>query len=127
MLPAIQTLETLANNEWRIHFMLATDLACFEGHFDAHPVLPGVVQIDWAVRFAEQLLQQPLFFAGMRNIKFMQIIKPNVPLNLLLEYLPAKHQLKFCYQKIVENNVSDCAKGIIELESSGAFLNESLG
>ena len=119
MLPALQTLETLAENQWRLSFMLDANLACFEGHFDEHPVLPGVVQIDWAVRFTEQFLQQPLIFLGMRNIKFMHIIKPNVPLNLCLEYIPTKNQLHFCYQKIMPtaNANIDCAKGIIELEA----------
>ena len=71
------------------------DLACLPGHFDTAPVVPGVVQIDWAVHFGKQLLQIPGEFAGMENIKFKQLLVPEERAELELSFDEEKQKLSY--------------------------------
>jgi 3-hydroxymyristoyl/3-hydroxydecanoyl-(acyl carrier protein) dehydratase len=72
------------------------DLACFAGHFPGLPILPGVVQIDWAVRLARPRLGLGGEFIGMENLKFLSIVRPGALLTLALE-LASPGRLAFLY------------------------------
>jgi 3-hydroxymyristoyl/3-hydroxydecanoyl-(acyl carrier protein) dehydratase len=61
------------------------DLAYFEGHFPGLPILPGVVQIDWSVRFARDRLGLRGNFAAAENLKFLSIVRPDARLTLTLQ------------------------------------------
>ena len=74
------------------------ELLYFKGHFPETPVLPGVVQIDWAIHYARQYFSMPANFAGMEAIKFQQIARPEQPLTLELSYNPDKSKLSFSYR-----------------------------
>lgn len=63
-------------------------LVYFSGHFPVHAILPGVVQIDWAVHFGRHYFSLPVF-QKMEALKFQAIIEPEQEVNLLLEYKPA--------------------------------------
>lgn len=68
----------------------------FEGHFDGHPVLPGVVQLDWVERFARELFPDlhPAF-AGLEQLKFQQVIAPGAPIELELRFDVDAQSLRF--------------------------------
>jgi 3-hydroxymyristoyl/3-hydroxydecanoyl-(acyl carrier protein) dehydratase len=72
-------------------------LAHFEGHFPGHPILPGVVQIDWAVRLARPRLNVSGSFCAMENVRFQSIVLPEAPLTLLLALRDAGVRLAFAY------------------------------
>jgi 3-hydroxymyristoyl/3-hydroxydecanoyl-(acyl carrier protein) dehydratase len=73
-------------------------LAYFSGHFDEVPVVPGVVQIQWAVHYAKQFLGLNRVFSHMEVVKFKELLLPGQHLNLSLSYLEAGSKLTFCYQ-----------------------------
>lgn len=69
-------------------FYVAPQLACFDGHFPGQPLLPGVVQIEWAMALADNLWPQALAaqkFAGMSRVKFKAPIKPKAVLAMELK------------------------------------------
>jgi len=72
-------------------------LLYFDGHFDVAPVLPGVVQVDWAIHYARQYFDLPPQFKGMSQLKFQQVIGADKPVQLELSYDPAKQSLNFKY------------------------------
>lgn len=74
---------------------IAHDAPYFDGHFPNLPVLPGVTQIDWAIRFGRDLFPLPPHFLRLEQIKFQQIISPGMRITLILTHLPEKDALGF--------------------------------
>jgi ApeI dehydratase len=61
-------------------------LPYFTGHFPGKPILPGVVQIQWALDTADEVFPDTpaTRFAGMSQIKFKTPIEPGTWLQLTL-------------------------------------------
>jgi len=54
-------------------------LPCFAGHFPGQPLLPGVIQLQWAVDLANKLWPETTAaeqFAGSTRLKFKSPVKP---------------------------------------------------
>jgi 3-hydroxymyristoyl/3-hydroxydecanoyl-(acyl carrier protein) dehydratase len=73
------------------------DLEAFRGHFPDRPILPGVVQIDWAVRLAPQEWSLPAVARDFQ-VKFRNVISPGATLTLELRFDRAKRRLYFEYR-----------------------------
>lgn len=114
---APQVLEQVeANGEWSLQLAVPPDLACFSGHFPKTPVLPGVVQIDWALSLGRQLLALPEKFAGMEVLKFQQLMRPGDLVQLHLRFDSERGKLYFAYR----NDTATCSSGRILLEAAHA-------
>jgi 3-hydroxymyristoyl/3-hydroxydecanoyl-(acyl carrier protein) dehydratase len=72
-----------------------SDLLYFDGHFPNAPILPGVVQIDWAIAFGRQCFGLPPVFKGIHALKFQRVIQPELPVTLELVHEPLKSSLTF--------------------------------
>ena len=72
-------------------------LAHFAGHFPDMPILPGVTQVDWAVRFARQYLKLEGGFSSLENVKFLALIFPDTRLQLALKWDVQTRRLDFSY------------------------------
>jgi 3-hydroxymyristoyl/3-hydroxydecanoyl-(acyl carrier protein) dehydratase len=71
------------------------DLFYFEGHFPDTPILPGVVQIDWAIACGREYFNLPPAFKGIHALKFQRVIRPELPVTLELVHEPHKSSLSF--------------------------------
>lgn len=83
---------------WQLQLQIPHDLAYFSGHFPATPVLPGVVQVDWALLLAQQLMDLPMQFAGMEVLKFQQLIRPGDLVQLELRFDCERGKLHFAFR-----------------------------
>lgn len=70
----------------------------FKGHFPIFPLLPGVTQIDLAIRYAMEYLPVKGIFGGMEVIKFQDPILPDSIITLTLNWDEEKRKLYFSYQ-----------------------------
>jgi acyl-coenzyme A synthetase/AMP-(fatty) acid ligase len=105
--------------EWQLELSVPPDLAYFSGHFPSVPVLPGVVQVDWAIALGRQLLDLPPTFAGMEVLKFQQLVRPGDRISLTLRFDAERGKLYFAFR----NGDAPCSSGRILLEGSvGARL-----
>jgi acyl-coenzyme A synthetase/AMP-(fatty) acid ligase len=89
----------LEQDAQRVLFALTapSGLLYFDGHFRQAPVLPGVVQIDWAILFGRRHFALPPSFLGIHALKFQNIIEPDMPVFLELKYDESKGGLNFRY------------------------------
>jgi acyl-CoA synthetase (AMP-forming)/AMP-acid ligase II/3-hydroxymyristoyl/3-hydroxydecanoyl-(acyl carrier protein) dehydratase len=94
--PALRVLEESAA---RMLFELTVpaDLLYFDGHFSVAPVLPGVVQVDWAIHYGRRHFALAEGFSGIAALKFQQMIRPEQPVCLELVHDSAKNSLNFRY------------------------------
>lgn len=100
------------DDQWLLALAIPTDLAHFSGHFPHTPVLPGVVQIDWAIGLARELIEDlPPRFNGMEVLKFQQLARPGDQLNLTLRFDRERSKLHFAYR----NGEAACSSGRILL------------
>jgi 3-hydroxymyristoyl/3-hydroxydecanoyl-(acyl carrier protein) dehydratase len=81
----------------RLRLRLPRELLYFQGHFPAAPILPAVVQIDWAVYYAREILGLEGDFAGMDRLKFSRVLMPLDEPELRLWWQPEKVRLEFSY------------------------------
>ena len=81
-------------------------LLYFDGHFDVAPILPGVVQVDWAIHYGRQYFPLPAQFQGMSQLKFQQVIAPEKAVHLELAYDADKQNLRFSYSSAVGQHSS---------------------
>jgi len=73
------------------------NLLYFDGHFPGAPVLPGVVQVDWAIAYGRQYFALPPRFLGMNALKFQNLIRPGQAVRLELTHDAEKGRLDFRY------------------------------
>ncbi|NBA94000.1 AMP-binding protein [Pseudomonas sp. R5(2019)] len=115
--PRPQTPEVLehstVNDEQRWTLYVPQDLAVFSGHFARTPVLPGVVQVDWAIRLGCEHLAPGARFTGMEVLKFQNLVRPGDTLELNLRFDPARGKLYFSYRN---DAGAACSSGRILLE-----------
>ncbi|MGU9851549.1 AMP-binding protein [Pseudomonas koreensis] len=104
------------DGEWSLQLSVPPDLAYFSGHFPKAPVLPGVVQVEWALNLGRQLLNLPGKFAGMEVLKFQQLVRPGDEIQLHLRFDPERSKLYFAYR----NDTATCSSGRILLEPADA-------
>ncbi|WP_282358391.1 acyl-CoA synthetase family protein [Pseudomonas sp. PS01303] len=97
--------------EWSLQLSVPPDLAYFSGHFPKAPVLPGVVQVEWALNLGRQLLNLNGPFAGMEVLKFQQLVRPGDEIQLHLRFDPERSKLYFAYR----NDTATCSSGRILL------------
>jgi len=80
-----------------IDFQLGTGLHWFKGHFPEIPVLPGVVQIDWAAHFGAALIKRAGPFQQLQRVKFNNVMQPGMHARLTLRYDEEKRSLSFLF------------------------------
>lgn len=86
-------------DEWQLELGVPPDLAHFSGHFPATPVLPGVVQVDWAMSLAAGLMALPPRYLGMEVLKFQQLVRPGDRLQLALRLDRERGKLHFAFSQ----------------------------
>lgn len=68
--------------EWDL--LVPASLACFPEHFPDHPVLPGVIQLGWAISACQREFGITRPLRKMNGLKFLYPIQPDTRLSLAL-------------------------------------------
>lgn len=100
-LPEIDSLERSPEG-LSLNFRISGQLEYFEGHFPEVPLLPGVIQVGWAVEFARLHLAPTTGgmldrFRSLANLKFMRVIQPGASVRLRLRIDLDRREMDFEY------------------------------
>lgn len=98
-LPKVLDRRRRGEAELELDVEIPPTLLWFQGHFPGRPILPGVVQMDWAVHWGREELGLPLLAAQEFQIKFKSVIAPGDRLTLALRHDEAKGRLSFEYRR----------------------------
>jgi acyl-CoA synthetase (AMP-forming)/AMP-acid ligase II/3-hydroxymyristoyl/3-hydroxydecanoyl-(acyl carrier protein) dehydratase len=93
---------------------LPPDLVWFDGHFPELPVLPGVVQIDWAAHFGRLHFGVTAPVTKMRGLKFQRLLHPGDTLRLRLHWRAERQELEFVYHLA---DATPCSRGILVMRA----------
>src|SRR5918993_815062 len=80
-----------------IELVVPAELCYFKGHFPGTPVVPGVVQIKWAILLAQRYLAIGGGCTGLENVKFQRAMTPGSSVTLTLKYAAAACKLHFSF------------------------------
>ena len=78
------------NGEDACTFSVPGTFSGYRGHFPGNPILPGIVQLSFIRRLAERRLGRALRLAGVRRIKYLRTITPDMPVTLTLTLEPGE-------------------------------------
>jgi 3-hydroxymyristoyl/3-hydroxydecanoyl-(acyl carrier protein) dehydratase len=120
-LPAIRGLRR-NGRDLTIELDLTPHLIQFDGHFPGMPILPAVVQIDWAMTLARDHFELPAHFTALRGLKFTALVQPPVTLTLALAHADDGRSVGFTYTQ----GDTTCATGRIEFADDAARPDRSL-
>jgi len=97
LMPHVQQIR-IDDTSATLQLTVVPSLDYFPGHFPNHPILPGVVQVDWVVRLARQYLGvRCTGFSALRALKFSAPILPGRRLSLQIDWSPERQCLDFAY------------------------------
>jgi len=95
--------KNVSENKVEFGLRIPKELAYFEGHFPNFPVVPGIVQLHWAILFAKDIYQISPVVAKGTQIKFSNLILPLDTLSLTLEHVPEKLLIIYSYMSDIKN------------------------
>jgi 3-hydroxymyristoyl/3-hydroxydecanoyl-(acyl carrier protein) dehydratase len=72
------------DTEATVELFIPDNLDYFKGHFPQSPILPGVVQLDWAVMHAKHMFNIDCDVKDIEVLKFQVVIEPGQNLTLQL-------------------------------------------
>ncbi len=89
--------ESVDTNRAEFQIRVPADLLYLQGHFPGEPVLPGVVQVHWAIELASERFAVKPDFRSIEGLKFHRVIGPETTLSLVIEYDAAAGKIRFSY------------------------------
>lgn len=94
--PMLERLTQCENETLEFELKVAKDLIFFQGHFPNTPILPGIVQTQWAHELGALFLETQGAFLGIEALKFKRIIAPDTSIKLTLQ-LQSNKKILFEY------------------------------
>jgi len=88
---------TRAAHEMVLTLSLRDCMQSFDGHFPELAILPGVTQVDWALRLAQRYFPIEGHFSGFRQLRFQRILCPDDEVSLTLRFFPVEKEVRFAY------------------------------
>jgi 3-hydroxymyristoyl/3-hydroxydecanoyl-(acyl carrier protein) dehydratase len=89
--------ESVEGSTARIELVVPPELEYFDGHFPGVPIVPGVVQLKWAIDGARRCLGLSGAVARIEALKFRDAIGPGAQAALTLRYAAETAKLHFSF------------------------------
>lgn len=112
--PNFEVSVSLEDGTLQAKFDVPLDLPVFPGHFPRSPVVPGVLQIEWAMAQARAHVRPDLQAGNIENLKFQRLMRPGDRAMLSLRWDHTRRKLTFSYHMAGQ----PCSSGRIVCTSS---------
>ena len=100
MSPPVLAIRYVGPDAAVVELTLPEEHPAFDGHFPGQPVLPGVVQLDWAIRLAATCFGHTFQPARRFQVKYMRPIAPTpTGLTVSLRLDRTRHEVVFEYRR----------------------------
>jgi hypothetical protein len=97
-MPVISALQLdISARSLTCRLLVSYDMPIFRGHFRNVPIVPGVMQVGWAVELARTHGVTQGRLAGVSTAKFRRLVQPGMCLAACVEQGGRKGQLCFTY------------------------------
>jgi 3-hydroxymyristoyl/3-hydroxydecanoyl-(acyl carrier protein) dehydratase len=83
---ALPLAESEHDGRWTLTLQLPLELVHFDDHFQQAPVLPGVLQVGWALALAAPRLGTSVHCREMEALKFQRLLRPGDRIELGLRF-----------------------------------------
>ncbi len=90
--------QRVAPPEASLLLSIPADVECVAGHFPDSPIVPGVVQLEWAIDSARRFLAVAGELTRMEALKFQHVMVPGALVTLTLKWAAADRKLSFAFQ-----------------------------
>jgi 3-hydroxymyristoyl/3-hydroxydecanoyl-(acyl carrier protein) dehydratase len=97
-----------------LELRIPPELDYLPDHFPRFPMVPGVVQLDWAIAFGRQHLGIDGEFRGIAGLKFQHPLLPRATVTLTLG--GDGTELSFAYR----TGARPCSSGRVQFAATGA-------
>ena len=91
------TEQTKTDTDLNLELFVSNDVEFFKGHFPDFQLLPGVVQVHWAVSYAEENFGPLGEFSKIEALKFTKPIRPESKIKLEIKRNTEKGNITFKY------------------------------
>ncbi|WP_417789741.1 hypothetical protein [Terasakiella pusilla] len=81
-----------------IDLVCPADLMQFQGHFPEQKIMPGVGQLDWVAHFADKHFSHGLSVVEVSQLKYRDLMLPDVAVTLKMSFEAAKQRVRFSYE-----------------------------
>ena len=78
--------QTIAENTAEFSVELRADCPVYAGHFPGNPIAPGACSIEMVRECASIAMQRELRFAGIKQCKFLRLMKPGSTAQISLKW-----------------------------------------
>ncbi len=79
-------------------FLVSQDLPVLRGHFPSAPIVPGIMQVGWAVELARTHRLVSGCCTGIVTAKFRRLMLPGMDIDATLERGSTAGQLQFSFR-----------------------------
>jgi 3-hydroxymyristoyl/3-hydroxydecanoyl-(acyl carrier protein) dehydratase len=102
--PKVLNVTKHSDEQISLDIIVGTECEFFKGHFDDQAVLPGIGQIDFAIKMASEQFGIDMYqFNSIPQAKFKKVVVPNDSLTL---YLTKKANVVSFEYRLQEEQVS---------------------
>ncbi len=95
-LPEVKFVEK-SDAEVNMTLFVSDSIEYFSGHFNDFQLLPGVVQVHWAIQYGIEVFGEVGQFSGMGAVKFSRPILPNTLVKLRIQKNSEKNYFGYEY------------------------------
>jgi len=97
--------------EYAFEGVVPLDLTYFGGHFADFPLVPGVIEVQWAMDLAARFDWGRKAVQHIENLKYQHFVRPNDTVQLTLRHDAAKNKIHFA----IRQGDTPCASGRVVL------------